>query len=61
MNQAAGDFHLQAGSPAIDAGTSDGAPTTDKDGKPRWDDPATSDTGAGAISYVDIGAFEYQG
>ena len=61
VNQAAGDFHLQAGSPAIDAGTSDGAPTTDKDGKPRWDDPATSDTGAGAISYVDIGAFEYQG
>jgi len=30
-----GDYHLQAGSPAIDAGTQAGAPTTDLDGVPR--------------------------
>ncbi|MFQ5771402.1 MAG: right-handed parallel beta-helix repeat-containing protein, partial [bacterium] len=35
------DFHLQAGSPAIDAGTSDGTPTTDLEGNLRYDDPNT--------------------
>jgi hypothetical protein len=30
-----GDYHLKAGSPAIDAGVSMNAPTTDFDGKPR--------------------------
>lgn len=30
-----GDYHLQAGSSAIDAGTSVGAPSTDFDGNPR--------------------------
>ena len=30
-----GDYHLQNTSPAIDAGTSIGAPTTDLDGNPR--------------------------
>jgi hypothetical protein len=44
-----GDYHLQAGSPAIDAGTNIGAPTTDVDGKPRPE-------GKG----YDIGPFEYQ-
>ena len=29
------DFHLTAGSPAIDAGSAQYAPTTDQDGKPR--------------------------
>jgi len=42
------DFHLQATSPAINAGTSDGAPDKDKDGNPR-------------VGAVDIGAYEYQG
>jgi hypothetical protein len=42
-----GDYHLQAGSPAIDAGTSAGAPTTDFEGHGR-------PCGAG----VDIGAYE---
>ena len=45
---AAADFHLKAGSPAIDSGTSVGAPATDFDGNPRpW--------GAG----IDMGAYEY--
>ena len=43
-----GDYHLQAGSPAIDAGSSQGAPAIDLDGNVR---PA----GGG----YDIGAYEY--
>ena len=30
-----GDYHLQSSSPAIDAGTSSGAPSTDFDGNPQ--------------------------
>jgi hypothetical protein len=44
-----GDYHLQSASPAIDAGTNVGAPSTDFDGKPR-------PRGKG----YDIGPFEYQ-
>ncbi|RJQ32186.1 MAG: DUF1565 domain-containing protein [Actinobacteria bacterium] len=47
-NYANHDFHLQATSPAINAGTSDGASATDKDGNARVGTP-------------DIGAYEYQG
>src|SRR5206468_4485724 len=56
-----GDFHLQEGSPAIDAGTSEAAPATDVEDRLRYDDPATPNTGAGATSYVDIGAYEFGG
>ncbi len=42
-----GDYHLKDGSPAIDNGTLDGAPTTDLDNKPR-------PIGKG----VDMGAYE---
>jgi hypothetical protein len=44
-----GDAHLQAGSPAIDAGTPIGAPSTDYDGRPR-------PQGQG----YDIGPYEYR-
>ncbi len=43
-----GDYHLRAGSPAIDAGSSEDAPTRDLDGNPRNTDGA-----------CDIGAYEY--
>ena len=56
-----GNLRLQPGSPCIDAGLSDNAPETDKDGNPRYDDPATPNTGAGAYPYYDMGAYEYQG
>jgi hypothetical protein len=46
---AGNDYHLSASSAAINAGTSVGAPATDRDGNPR-------PSGAG----YDIGAFEYQ-
>lgn len=59
VNRAAGDFRLAAGSPGIDAGTSDAAPAADADGRARFDDPATANLGAGAPHFVDIGAFEF--
>jgi pSer/pThr/pTyr-binding forkhead associated (FHA) protein len=40
-----GDYHLQKGSPAIDAGTSEGAPSDDAEGRPR-------------SAEIDIGAYE---
>jgi hypothetical protein len=43
------DFHLKAGSPAIDIGTASGAPDTDLDSNPR-------PSGEG----YDLGAYEYQ-
>jgi hypothetical protein len=43
-----GDYHLAAGSPCIDAGTTQGAPSTDYDGVSR-------PKGAG----IDIGPYEY--
>lgn len=61
-SSAAGDFHLTAGSPAIDSADS-GAPdepTTDIEGNARVDDPATPNTGIGPVAYFDRGAYEYQ-
>jgi len=48
QSNGSGDFHLQATSPAIGAGTTIGAPSTDFDGKPRPQGKA-----------VDIGPFEH--
>ena len=58
----AGDYHITAGSPAIDSANS-GAPNqpaTDLDGKGRVDIPGVVDTGAGPRTYDDRGAYEYQ-
>jgi len=44
-----GDLHLQAGSPAINSGSSSGAPATDLDGHARSD------------GHIDIGAYEFAG
>ena len=49
------------GSPCIDAGTSDGAPTIDIEGNERYDDCATPNTGGGTHRYYDMGAYEYLG
>ena len=55
------DLRLSNNSPAIDAGFSDATvPATDRDGLPRVDDPTTTDTGVGTLTYIDIGAYEYQ-
>ena len=40
VNAAAGDLHLQPGSPCLGAGTSTGAPATDKDGRTRPSPPS---------------------
>jgi hypothetical protein len=53
-----GNYHLQAGSPCIDAGDSSLVPegiTTDLDGNPRILDGNSDGTAT-----VDIGAYEYQ-
>lgn len=71
-----GDYRLDAGSPAIDAGDSvfamldfldlDGDGITDElipdlDLNPRGvDDPGVADTSAGSYPYLDLGAFERQ-
>ena len=54
VDSAAGDFHLQPGSPAIDAGSPLLAPALDFDGAPR---PFDGD-GDGTPAF-DIGAFEF--
>lgn len=53
VNAAAGDFHLQPTSPAIDKGDLTDAPATDYDGHPRPNDSSGSST-----MLPDLGAFE---
>ena len=61
-NPLAGDFHLTAGSPAIDSANSgaSGQPDTDADGNGRFDDSGTPNTGVGPRSYDDRGAYEFR-
>ena len=56
-----GDYHLAAGSPAIDSANSNAPsePLLDIEGKARIDDPATANTGAGTRTYDDRGAYEF--
>ncbi|HEY6564647.1 MAG TPA: right-handed parallel beta-helix repeat-containing protein, partial [Pirellulaceae bacterium] len=56
------NFHLRGGSPAIDRADSALAPTLDRDGNTRFDDPGTTNAGVPAgLAFVDLGAFEFQG
>jgi parallel beta-helix repeat protein len=62
-SEVTGNYHLLAGSPAIDSANADAPnqPLTDIEGNPRVDDPATVDTGAGTTrTYDDRGAYEFQ-
>jgi hypothetical protein len=61
VDPANNDFHLKAGSPAIDAARSVGAPCYDLEDKTRFDDPAAVNTGSGPIPSFDIGAYEFGG
>jgi hypothetical protein len=60
VDAAGGDYRLQVASPCIDAADGDAAPVSDLDGNPRVDVAEVGDTGVGAPTYVDMGAFEYQ-
>ena len=61
-NPASADFHLTAGSPAIDSADSgvSGWPATDVEGNSRYDEPNTPNTGVGPRTYDDQGAYEVQ-
>jgi hypothetical protein len=62
VNATSGDFHLQPGSPCIDAGynLAPALPVTDIDGDDRKiDDPTVPDTGNGTPPIVDMGADEF--
>jgi hypothetical protein len=57
------DYHLRAGSPAIDRADSSQtrfAPV-DLEGVPLYDDPYTANAGTGPFAYADLGAYEYTG
>jgi hypothetical protein len=58
------DLHLPPGSPCIDAGDSAAAPAgllADLDGKDRFVEVvAKTDTGAGPVTFGDMGAYEFQ-
>lgn len=62
VDPAAGDFHLQEGSPAIDSADSSALRMlpVDAEGTDRLDDPATPNTGPGSVAYSDRGALEFR-
>jgi parallel beta-helix repeat protein len=57
-----GDYHIQAGSSAIDSANSDAPrePILDLDGNNRIDHPATTNTGTGVRAFDDRGVYEFQ-
>lgn len=59
-NPDGGIFSLLSGSPAIDSGTSDGAPLTDLVDNARVDDLVIENIGGGSPNYFDMGALERQ-
>jgi parallel beta-helix repeat protein len=61
VNAGAGNFHLAAGSRAIDSADSgvSGQQPRDADGRPRRDDPGVANSGAGPRRYDDRGAYEH--
>ncbi len=58
------DLRLSAGSPCIDCADARAygfGPPVDLDGNDRAvDDPATPDTGAGLLTFLDMGPYEFQ-
>ena len=58
VDSAAGIFELGAGSPALDAADSFVSPASDMEGRARFNDTGTVDTGIGPLPYVDMGALE---
>jgi parallel beta-helix repeat protein len=56
-----GDYHIFLGSSCIDAADSSNAPVADIDGKDRYNDTTTPDSGTGPVTFYDIGAYEYLG
>jgi len=63
VNTSTNDFHLTAGSPAIDSAKSNAITTSeinqDVEGNARCDNSGKSNTGSGPIGYMDRGAYEY--
>ena len=61
LSPLSGDFHVGAGSPAIDAADSGvpSWPATDAEGAVRQDDLLTPNRGAGPVPYADRGALEF--
>ncbi len=59
FNFSCANYRLLPNSPCIDAGTSDGAPSLDILGDARWDKPDTPNTGGGALTFYDMGAYEH--
>jgi hypothetical protein len=52
-------LRLASGSAGIDAGTSDGAPGRDREGRLRCDEISVTNTGGGTQPYFDLGAHEF--
>jgi hypothetical protein len=61
VDAAAGNLRLKGGSPCIDAGRWHAPPRVDLDGYLPQDDTGKTDTGSGACTYADIGAYEFRG